>query len=123
MNQLINHPDENDKAAKIRNKLTTLLQSVDRDEARRAADEFPECAQALRRLHSQAAMIESRLSEIPPIDVAVLGPSRHGKSTFRLRRFTRAYKFGLTLTPRVRLLHSSSLPLKWPDPIGEKYNG
>lgn len=65
----------------IRKKIDLLRASLMQDQVVRAAAEFPECEAAIKRLRITLGGIEEKLSKLPTIDVAVLGPSRHGKST------------------------------------------
>ena len=65
----------------IRKKIDLMRTSLMQDQVVRAAAEFPECEAVIKRWRITLGGIEEKLSKLPTIDVAVLGPSRHGKST------------------------------------------
>lgn len=56
----------------------TLLAS---DEVAQVQDAIPESRQVLSKIHKTIESVQERLEDVPPIEIALLGPSRHGKST------------------------------------------
>ncbi|MDA7932948.1 dynamin family protein, partial [Mariniblastus sp.] len=78
-----NPPEKTDsfRCDQIREKISINRQLLQTSEVNAAVGEFPECADAQRQLADTLNAIERKLEDIPPIDIAVLGPSRHGKST------------------------------------------
>ena len=72
---------EDDRAAKIRHRINEIRIALNSGDAISATRTYPECVEAVARIKNKLAEFESSLGDIPPIDVVVLGPSRHGKST------------------------------------------
>ena len=72
---------EDDRAAKIRHRINEILIALNSGDTIAATRTYPECVEAVARIKNKLAEFESSLGDIPPIDVVVLGPSRHGKST------------------------------------------
>ena len=70
-----------DRASKIRSRIEQIRSILQASDVLAAKQAFSECVLAADRLESVLRAAEGQLDEIPPIDVAVLGPSRHGKST------------------------------------------
>ncbi|MCA9063021.1 MAG: dynamin family protein [Planctomycetaceae bacterium] len=67
--------------AQIRSRIARIRQAIATMEAQEAISSFRECREAAERALNRLADFENQLDVIPPIDVVVLGPSRHGKST------------------------------------------
>jgi hypothetical protein len=72
---------EIDRVAQIRNRIATIRRALTCESATEASSNYAECAEAIQRIEGKLSEFENRLDDIPPIDVVVLGPSRHGKST------------------------------------------
>lgn len=70
-----------DRVAQIRNRIATIRHALTSESATNASSNYAECAEAIKRIEGKLSEFENRLEDIPPIDVVVLGPSRHGKST------------------------------------------
>lgn len=66
---------------RIRKRISAIRDSLNSAKAQQATEVYPELREACERVRSRLVEFEQRLDAIPPIDVAVLGPSRHGKST------------------------------------------
>lgn len=81
MNQSVIQDREPSRETTIKRRISEIRAAISTEEAHTAAHHFPECLEALGRMRERLAVFEERLEAIPPIDVAVLGPSRHGKST------------------------------------------
>ena len=94
---------------RIRERIQKMRLALMTPQAARAAEVFPECRQAVDRMSRRLTEFESKLESIPPIDVAVLGPSRHGKSTL-LNAVT-----GIDLLPTsdVKPCTASILKMQW----------
>jgi GTPase Era involved in 16S rRNA processing len=65
----------------LRSRVDRIRQGINTSQAQAAIDAYPECAAAVKRILDRLDAIEGSLQVVPPIDVVVLGPSRHGKST------------------------------------------
>lgn len=67
------------------NEIKTLISSSREfcmlPEIRKAVAEIPECGKAVNSFLATLSEIEQSLTEVPQIDVALIGSSRHGKST------------------------------------------
>jgi len=66
---------------KLEQRIGKLLRAMTGPEATAAGQSYPACGEAIAEFVDRVSVLRSRLESIPPIDVAVLGPSRHGKST------------------------------------------
>ena len=65
----------------MRERIDKLRAAITSNQFADVGQAFTECQEAITRLSKSIGAIESKLELVPPIDVAVLGPSRHGKST------------------------------------------
>ncbi|MEZ6063455.1 MAG: dynamin family protein [Planctomycetaceae bacterium] len=81
MNDNVATVQDEDRERRIRARIAEIRLALNASQAREAAAEFAECDEALQRMRQKLDTIEEKLEVVPPIDVAVLGPSRHGKST------------------------------------------
>ena len=70
-----------DREATLRAKLESLKQSLDSKPFRNAIQEIPNAAKRVAELKAVVDQIGIELAGVPTIKVALLGPSRHGKST------------------------------------------
>jgi hypothetical protein len=67
--------------AKLRERIKGIQLALQSPEAQAAILNFDECREAAARALERLSQFEQQLTTIPPIDVVMLGPSRHGKST------------------------------------------
>jgi len=81
MNDSLSIRDHSGREAQIRRRIEEIRTALGSPETQSAATYYPECREALDRMRSRLVDFEDWLHTVPPIDVAVLGPSRHGKST------------------------------------------
>lgn len=77
----MNDNSQTSKTQSIRNRINEIERALVLPEISRATHDIPGCREHVDRLRAAINSIDSQLDEIPAIDVAFLGPSRHGKST------------------------------------------
>ena len=70
-----------DPIERIRSKAATFRASLSERHVKLAEQDIPGCSEEVAEFQDFLTEIDSQLDEVPSIDVAFLGPSRHGKST------------------------------------------
>lgn len=70
-----------DKTGEIRKRIEEIRESLKAKEIRNACAQIIGCRSQVSQLKQCMKQLESQLDEVPAIEIAFLGPSRHGKST------------------------------------------